>query len=152
MSDPAIKYKGTATRAQWRALFMKAEIVPPDHRAAQKWTASTCAQLFDVAKVTIKSGGVLTGRQFEAHEAHELVTLELSRDAVLGIKYAVIKALTGFGTVLPAGHLEREDLLNACRGIGPEEKLLHLIESEAKLPEMPDKADALELESKEVKI
>ena len=147
-----IKYQGVATRAQWRAIYLKCETVPPDHKAATKWLASACAQLFDTAKVTLKTGGVVSAKAFDGEEAEEVITLTLSRDAVLGVKYAVIKALTGYGNAAASAHLERADLLKACKGIGPDEKLLRLIEQEAKLPDMPDKDDALEIESKEAKI
>lgn len=136
-----IKYKATMARARWRALYLKIELRSPSHKAAQHWLAEAASQIFDVAEVKIKAGGVLQADPFDGKKAEELVSMELTRDAVLGIKFAVTGALTGADSGKPSNLLERRDLLAACEGVkGPNGTLRKIVESEAKLQES-DKLD-----------
>jgi hypothetical protein len=137
-SDPKITYKGGMARARWRKLYILVETTNPAHKASQRWLQTAAAELFDVAEVRIKTGGGMVGKTFDLVRGEEEITLELSRDAVLGIKFAVIAKLVGDETRKPATTMERRDLLEAVAGIGPDGKLRRLIEAEAKLPDSED--------------
>lgn len=138
MSDPNVKYKGTTTRAQWRSLYLKCESVSPKNRVVQRWLSVAASELFDVAEVRIKPGGINAKRM---EKPTEQVTLELSRDCVKGIQHAVIDTLLGTTSGMPAANAERRDLLDAVKDIGPGGKLVRLIEKEAKLPDSDDLDD-----------
>jgi hypothetical protein len=137
-SDPKITYKASMARQRWRKLYMLAETINPAHKASQRWLQAAAAELFEVAEVRLKTGGGLVGKTFDLVRAEETVTLELTRDTVLGIKFAVIAKIVGDDTRKPATMLERRDLLEAVGGIGPDGKLRRLIEAEAKLPDSDD--------------
>lgn len=136
-----VKYKATMARARWRALYSLAEKINPSHKASQAWLTATAAELFEIAEVKIKAGGNIFGKPFDAKRSEELVTLELTRAAVLGIKFSVIEKLKGDENRKPASLNERRDLLEAVSGIGPDGKLRRLVEAESKLPESDDLED-----------
>jgi hypothetical protein len=147
VSDPNVKYSATMARLRWRNLYIKVEIASPGHKAAQRWLAAFAAEVFEVAEVEIKAGGDLRALAFEAKRGQEEITLELSRDAVLGMKYAIVAALDGRGgqNARPSPLLERRDLLASCDKVGPDGVFRRLVEKEAKLPEDTDLDEGSEL-------
>jgi hypothetical protein len=136
MSDSKIRYASKIARAQWRALFLKCELTNPVHKAAGKWLAAACDELMPIAHVQVKPGGIVQADPYNGDDKFDdLVSLEISRDALLGIKFAVINVLKGGPNQPPANHLERMDLLNAVAGIGPDGILRRMVEADAKLPD-----------------
>ncbi len=154
-SDPKISYQATMQRSRWRTIYLKCEVTSPTHKASQRWLSEAAAQLFDVAEVKIKAGGEIKAKvEFNAGKATDLVTLQLSRDAVLGIKFAVVAALdgtSGMPGARPSPLLERRDLLDSCGGIGPDGIFRKLVEKEAKLPEDGDLDEGSELDEMDKK-
>jgi hypothetical protein len=133
MSDPAIRYKASMELARWRAVYYKVELKSPKHKAAQRWLSSAAAELLDIVEVEHKPGGAMLAEGLDGR-AGNIVPLEISRDAMLGIRYAIIGALIGQDDGKPSNQLERWDLLEAASKIGPDGILRRLIESEAKIP------------------
>lgn len=141
-----IKYRSTMARLRWRNLYIKCEVVNPSHKASQRWLAAAASELFDVAEVTFKTGGTLMAKtDFEKGKPDELVTLELTRDAVLGIKHAVKEIIQGTRERPPASQLERRELFESCQGIGPDGIFARIVEKEAKLPDSEDLEEGSEL-------
>lgn len=146
-------YEASMSRLRWRALYIKLEITQPKHRAAERWLSTAAAELFEVAEIKIKDGGDLRAADFKAGKAEDVVKLELSRDAVLGIKFAVIGALNGTGTPQrgPTPLLERRELLASVGSIGPDNGLRKLVEKESMLPEDEDIDEGSDLKGLEKK-
>lgn len=148
MSELKPVFEATMAKSQWRNLYIKVEITSPKHKAAQRWLAAAASELFDVAEVKIKAGGDLKAKPFVGDAGAQKVTLVLSQDAVLGIKYAVVASLNGTAAPDrgPSNLLERRDLLASCEGVGANGGLRKLVEKEAKLPEDEDLDEGAELE------
>lgn len=148
--DKVIKYQAKAARVHWRTLFIKCQTKPRAHRAEEGWLIDACKELFDVARIKVLPGGALQGLEWEkdTDKPSDVVELEITRGALLGIKRAVIWSILGDFTTnpptLPASTLQRGDLLEAVSAIGPDGTLRRMIESEAKLPEL-DGIEAKEL-------
>lgn len=133
----AIKYAAKAARVHWRVLYIKCNTKSPGHKAEQGWLIDACKELFDVAKIKILPGGAGVDAGWNpGDQPSDIVQLELSRSAVLGIKHAVIAALKGDGQSPPANNANRQDLLNAVAEIGPDGILKRMIEAETKLPDV----------------
>lgn len=140
-----VRYKAAMTRQQWRDTFLRAETTNPPHKAALRWVSSLAAEIHEVAEVTIRAAtGAMTIKPFEKERASERVELELSRDAVLGIKLIAIKVISGererdgSWKFTPANLLERASLLASLKEVGPGGTLLRLVEKEAVLPDSND--------------
>ena len=151
-----VKYKATMTREQWRNMYVKCENSPLGHRATLTWLSAATAELFDVAEVIQKaSSGKMMVKPFEKGKPEDPVTLELSRNAVQGIKLVSIRALVGGeatqggGVTQPASLFNRKYIFDSLRGVGPNETLLRLVQKEAVLPETADLDEAeLDLDEK----
>src|SRR3990167_6080840 len=141
MSDKhGVKYKATMSRDQWRATNLRAETANPPHKAALRWFSALAAETYEVADVTMNvSSGEITAKSFGKEKGSERVELELSRDAVLGIKLSAIQTLLGDGkNVPPANLLLRKQTLDSIKDVGPAGALLRLVEKEAVLPDYRD--------------
>lgn len=147
MSDEG-KFKATMTRAQWRETYLKCQVVPPQHRDAERWMGDACAEIHDVAEVEIK---VATGRiemkEFKDRRGDESVELKLSINAIRGIKYACTRTLLGYGELLPANRITRAMILESLRYVGPGQKVMKKVMEESKLPDSNVVDDGLDLES-----
>ena len=147
------KIKATMTRAQWREAYLRAQIVPPHTRETERWMGDLCAETHDVAEVTINPATVqITMKEFEApKKATDLVTLPLSINAVRGLKWSATRTITGYkvgNEVLPPlNRISRMGVLDALKGVGPDQKIMKQVLNEAKLPtdeSVIDQGDELE--------
>ena len=136
-SNKDIKYPSKAARVHWRVLYVRCNTKSPAHKAEQGWLIDACKELFEVAKIKILPGGAGVDAGWNpGDQASDIVPLEISRSALLGIKHAVIAALKGDGQSPPANNASRQDLLNAVSEIGPDGILRRMIEAETKLTDV----------------
>jgi hypothetical protein len=133
-----VRYQAKAARVHWRVLYIKCQGKNPLHKAEQGWLIDACKELFDVAKIKTLPGSLIQGDAWDVGDtANDIVLLEISRSALLGIKHAVIGFLRGHPpNQLPANNMDRQDLLDAVSGIGPDGTLRRMIEAEAKLDDI----------------
>lgn len=146
MSDEG-KYKATMTRAQWRETYLKCQVVPPQHRDAERWMGDACAEIHDVAEVEIKvASGRIEMKEFKDRRGDETVDLMLSINAIRGIKYACTRTLLGYGDLLPANRITRAVILDSLRHVGPGQKVMKKVVEESKLPDSNVVDDGLDLD------
>lgn len=147
MADPVVTYESKMTREQWRTTFIRCELTSPPHKAALRWLSAACAELHDVAEVSVDAvGGQVRAKGFKDGRGDEVVPLKLTRDAVQGIKLAATMALTSAGGK-PASLLERASILASLKYVGPEGVLMRKVTAEAELPDSKDlDEDELDLE------
>ena len=145
MSDKhAVTFKATMTRDQWRTMNIRAETINPPHRSGLRWLSALSAETFDVAEVTVdtSSGRILAKPWTEPKVGTDRLTLDLSRDATLGLKVLAIKMILGTPgprgePAQPATLLERRNIFDALEGVA-DGKVLRLVKKEAQLPESDD--------------
>lgn len=150
--DKKIKYKCALARLRWRNLYIKCEVVNPSHKASQRWLAAAASELFDVAEVKFKAGGTLLAKDFEGGKPEDIISLELTRDAVLGIKHAIVEIIQGTKDRRPASQLERRELMESCQGIGPDGIFARIVEKESKLPDLDELEEGSELDEMDKKV
>ena len=146
------KIKATMTRAQWREVYLRCQVVPPTTHETDRWMGDACAETHDVAEVTIKTTtGEIKAKPFEDKRGEESVTLLLSVNAVRGIKYSSAKTLTGYNAgnaaFPPSNRLSRAVILESLRGVGPDQKIMKQVMNESKLPDGSTIEEGDELES-----
>ncbi len=135
MASPK-RYRASLRRVHIRTIWMYVQGVKSENRTQEDWLSAANRELLPYTDVSIKPGGRVSMVNMEKPD--EKVTLLLSFDAMCGIKHAVVQVSKN------ASFREREDILEAMGGFGPEfaEKVRKL----AKLPESPDQEDEKELE------
>lgn len=140
------KYQATMTRSQWRETYLRCQVVPPQHRDAERWMGDACAEIHDVAEVDLKvSTGEIKMKNFEDRRGDEPVELMLSVNAIRGVKYAAIRTLLGYGQLLPANRITRATILDSLRLVGPDQKVMKKVVEESKLPDNRGGDDDLDL-------
>jgi hypothetical protein len=112
---PMGKIKATASRGQVRMLWMKVQSARDLTKTVSRRLAAANAELEDAAKITVRTLGRV---KLDEAKVDEVVTLELSVDAALGIKEAVVQAIKGDGQSPRAALRDRIEMLDACKAFG----------------------------------
>lgn len=134
-----IKYKATLSRAQVREIHLKAETAPPLHRAAIRWLSAASAETFDLAGVRVDAvKGQISAVEDPQWKGDEDVSLEFSRDGVLGIKYIYVQEFLGSGELRPAGLLRRRQVVSMLSRVDPTGTLGRLVEKDGAPPASED--------------
>lgn len=138
-------YRGLVRRLHCRTLFMSVQNAVSKNRTVERRLQAANVALEPHANVEIRTGGVIRFLELPRSKHDELVELEISQDAVLGIKEAVVQTIKGDGQRPRCAYREELDYLEACRSFG--KKFHDMVHKETRPPEDEDlDADELDLD------
>lgn len=134
MDDSPKVYRGVLSKGGWRMLFVYVSRSKPENRTHERWLLAADEALLKLVDAE-EEFGIINFKP--AVNIKEMLEADVSADALKGIKFATVKALSG------TSWAERKATLEVVAGFG--KKFRDMVSSEAKLPES-DKNDDKELE------
>jgi hypothetical protein len=140
-TEAALKYQAKLSRARVRDLYLLVEQTSPTHKASLAWLTAAAGELADLAQVSYRKDGKLEPKPLTKEKVDEVIEFGLSRQAVLGVKFASGVALSGGKLAL----ITRKFLLTSLDGIA-DGKVRRLVEKEFPLPESDDLEEGKELD------
>jgi hypothetical protein len=134
--NKVVMHRALLRRADVRELYLLIQRATPGNRTGERWLQAADQRLYDLSGVTYRAGGTYHLERLESPE--EILEIEMSDDAVKGVKLAVVQHLLGDATRSRpvADYSQRKATLDFVKGFG--RKFVALVEKEARLPESND--------------
>lgn len=135
-------YRGLLKRIHCRTLFMAVQTAVSRNRTIERRLAAANIALEPHGLIEVMTGGRLRNKAMAKPD--ELVDLEVSQDAILGIKEAVVQTIKGDGQRPRCVFREELDYLEACKSFG--KKFHDMVYKETRPPESEELDEDEELD------